>query len=105
MVALRYAAGSAFSVEFTGAPLTTVAELTEQAAGTRILHWINYKRGAVVPPVEVTMAVPEGRKVGGVEAISPDREGWQVLEFQTEGGRIRFRMPQLETYNLAVVTF
>jgi len=105
MDAVRYAAGSAFSAEFAGAPLTTVAELTEQAGGTRILHWINYKRGTIVPPVEVTMAVPEGRKAVRVEAVSPDRPGRQALEFKAEGGRIRFRMPQLETYNLAVVTF
>ena len=102
---MRYAAGTSFSAEFTGAPLTTVAELTEQAGGTRILHWINYRRGTVVSPVEVSLAVPEGRKVVRVEALSPDRSGRQALEFKAEGGRIRFRMPQLETYNLAVVTF
>jgi len=104
--AIRDAAGTVFTVEFDGAPLTTAMELTEnKGGGERVLHYVNYKVGAAVEPVGVRMAVPEGRKIARVEVLSPDRKSPEPVAFQPDGNRIRFRMPRLETYNLVVVTF
>ncbi|MEN6607750.1 MAG: beta-galactosidase [Bryobacteraceae bacterium] len=106
LAALRYAAGTPFSAEFVGAPLHTVMELTEKNDGSgRVLHWINYKLGAKVAPAEVTLAIPSNKSVRKVELLSPDREASQPLEFRTEGRRIRFQLPSLDVYELAVVTF
>jgi hypothetical protein len=103
--AIRYAAGGRFAVELTGAPLTTVMELTEKrGGGERVLHWVNYKLAAPAEPVEVSLAIPAGKRAKRVEWLSPDRSGVESAAFQAEGDRIRFRAPRLETYNLAVVT-
>jgi hypothetical protein len=103
--AIRFAAGDRFSVELPGAPLTTVMELTEKrGGGERVLHWVNYRVGTPAEPADVSLAIPPGKKVRRVELLSPDRTGSEGTAFQAEGNRIRFRMPRLETYNLALVT-
>ncbi len=104
VAAIRYAAGAPFSVEFQGAALTTVMELTEgKDSSERILHWINYKLGALAPPVTVTVAAPKGKKFAAVELFSPDRKMPQRVNFTVEGDRIRFTFPPLEVYNVAVL--
>jgi hypothetical protein len=102
--AIRYAAGKPFSVNFEGAPLTTVMELTEKKDGSeRVLHWVNYKLGAPAKGAQVALAVPEGKRVTGVELLSPDRPGAVSPKFTVEGGRVRFTLPSLEVYNIAVL--
>jgi hypothetical protein len=102
--AIRYAAGKPFSVEFENAPLTTVVELTDNQDGSeRVLHWVNYRLGSTVPPTAVTLAIPKGKRITGVELISPDRPSGERLKFETEDGRVRFTMPSLEVYNVAVL--
>jgi hypothetical protein len=56
-----------------------------------------------VPPAAVTLAIPKGKRIAGVELISPDRPSGERLKFETEGGRVRFTMPSLEVYNVAVL--
>jgi hypothetical protein len=104
--AIRYAAGSRFSVELKEAPLTTVVEVTERKDGSeRILHWVNYKPGSPAMPVEFAVAAPQGKKPAAVGLLSPDRPGRQAARFTVEGGRVQFTMPALEVYNVAVITF
>ena len=104
VAAIRHAAGAPFSVEFEGAPLTTAMELTEKKDGSeRVLHWLNYKLGAPVRSTPVSVAVPKGKKAIGVKLISPDRAGAHSLEFAVEGERVRFTLPPLEVYSVAVV--
>ena len=106
VAAIRYAAGAPFSVEFTNAPLTTVMELTEKKdASERVLHWLNYKLGSPVQPVSVTVAIPTGRKVSAVQLLSPDQTKSDRAPFTVEGDRIRFTLPSLEVYNVAIVQF
>lgn len=104
VAAIRFAAGAPFSVEFEGAPLTTVMELTEKKdSSERILHWINYKLGTPAPGVAVTVAAPKGKKIVAVEVLSPDRKTPERVNFTVEGERVRFTWPQLEVYNVAVL--
>ena len=79
-------------------------ELTEKKDGSeRVLHWLNYKLGAPVRSTPVSVAVPKGKKAIGVKLISPDRAGAHSLEFAVEGERVRFTLPPLEVYSVAVV--
>jgi hypothetical protein len=104
VAAIRYAAGGPMSVEFDGAPLTTVTQITEKKDGSeRIVHWINFKLGAPVAPAVVTAGVPAGMKVTAVELLSPDRPKMESLKFTAEGARVRFTLPALEVYHMAVM--
>ena len=104
VAAICYAAGEPLSVEFSAAPLTTVMELTDKKdASERVLHWINYRLGAPVEPAAVTVAVPRDRKVTAIELLSPDRKTAEPLPFTLEGGRVRFTLPRLEVYNVAIL--
>ena len=101
--AVRYAAGGPFSAEFTGAPLTAVMELTDRRDGNeRVLHWINYKAGAAVDPVQVVVALPDGKKARRVEWISPDMPS-ETMEFQEDRRGIRLRLPRTDTYGFAAI--
>jgi len=103
--AVRYAYGSPFSVEFEKAPLTTTMELTDNADGSeRTLHWLNYKlQTPKVAPAKVSIAIPAGKHVASIEALSPDREGSQSITFREENGRASFTLPELTVYNVAVL--
>ncbi|MEK7404702.1 MAG: alpha-amylase family protein [Acidobacteriota bacterium] len=106
LAAIRYAVGAPLSVEFAGAPLTTVMELTEKSDGSeRALHWLNYRLGTVVDPIEVTLAIPQGKKILRVELFSPERKASEPVNFTSEVGRIRFRLRALGVYSIAVVRF
>ena len=104
IAAIRLLAGGPLSVEFASAPLTTTMELTEKKDSSElILHWINYNIPAPVAPCEVTLATPAGKRVASVELLSPDGKAPGPAEFTVERGRVRFTMPALEVYNVAVV--
>lgn len=105
--ALRYALGAPFSVEFEDAPLTTVMELNDKADGSeRVLHWVNFRTGTTVPSTAVTVAVPEGRSVSGVEWLSPDSasDAAVPLDYALDAGRVRFTAPSLDVYGVAVIS-
>jgi len=102
--AIRHAAGGPLAVEFEGAPLTTVMELTDKKDGSgRILHWLNYKLGYPAGGASVTVAAPEGKKITAVRLLSPDRDGASAVPFTTENGRVRFALPTLEVYDVAIL--
>ena len=103
VAAIRYAAGSPFSVEFGDAPLTTVMQLTDKRDGSeRLLHWINYQLQSPVSATPVTVAVPPGKRVTGVQLFSPDREATS-LKFSVRDGRASFTLPALEVYEIAAL--
>lgn len=106
IAAIRYAAGAPLAAEFENAPLTTVMELTgKKDASERVLHWVNYKLGSPAGPSAVTVAVPSGKRVKSVELISPDRKGRERLKFTEQDGRVRFELPSLEVYHVAIISF
>ncbi|HSB16611.1 MAG TPA: alpha-amylase family protein [Bryobacteraceae bacterium] len=101
--ALRWAAAGRFSAEIQ-APLTTVAELTQKASDNVVmLHLLNYDERTAVPDVQVDLAVPRGRRVKSVTLLSPDADGTKQLEYTASNGRVRFKVPKLAKYSLAVV--
>ena len=104
LAALRTVARAPFSVEFESAPLTTVMEMTDKRdASERILHWVNYEPGSRVNATAVTVAVPKGRRIAGIELLTPDGDGAENVHFTLEGGRVRFTLSALEVYNVAVL--
>jgi len=48
--------------------------------------------------------VPAGRRVTGVKLVSPERESDLELDFGQQDGMATFRVPQVRTYEIAVVT-
>ncbi len=101
--ALRWAAGGPFSAEIK-APPTTVIELTRKSDGTLLmLHLLNYDSKAPVRALDADLAVPGGRRAASVTLLSPDDGGRKSLAFSAAGGRIRFAVPRLLKYSVAVV--
>jgi hypothetical protein len=41
--------------------------------------------------------------VSQVKVLTPDREGEETLGHKSKGGRVQFRVPELETYDLVVI--
>ena len=79
-------------------------ELTEKKdASERILHWINYKLESPVDPAVVTPCAPKGKKIASVSLLSPDGRAPETVVLTREGDRVRFRLPALEVYNVAVL--
>ena len=77
-------------------------ELTEQPQ-RRMLHLVNFRDDGPVSEVAVDLQVPAGKKVHSVQLLTPAGEAAQKLPFQTEGASVRFTIPQVEVYALAVV--
>ncbi|HYM12672.1 MAG TPA: alpha-amylase family protein [Bryobacterales bacterium] len=102
---VKWAAGGRLSLEVS-APPTVVAELTEQKQNNKLLvHLLNYNvaREASVQNVEVSVAVPESKKVASVTLLSPDTDASEPLRFTLQSGRAVFTVPALRTYDLGVV--
>jgi hypothetical protein len=100
--AVEWAAGEELSVKVY-APLTVVMELTEQKEKGRImLQLVNFKQTAV-RDIGVDLKVPAGKKVASITLYSTDREGSSELIFNRTNGRIEFKIPELLSYELAVI--
>jgi len=102
---VRWAAGP-LSLEVK-APLTVVAEPMERkAAGEMLVHLVNYGRANTpsVSNIEVDLRLPQGKKVSKVKVLSPDGGIEREVSFTEREGRVRFVVPRLDTYTLAVVT-
>jgi hypothetical protein len=105
---VRWAAGGKFSLEVE-APETT-AVITEHAQqvgrGRRLVHLLNYEspRGSTVSNVKVDEELPEGAQVRQVTLLTPDgEEVASTAPHQVENGRVRFTVPHLRNYTLAVI--
>ncbi|HEU0142820.1 MAG TPA: beta-galactosidase trimerization domain-containing protein [Bryobacteraceae bacterium] len=106
VAAIRYANGAPLAVEFEHAPLTTVMEITEKKDGSgRMLHWVNYRLGTPVPSTTVSVSVPPDKTVRSVEVISPDGNASGKVKFTMEKNRVRFQLPALEVYNVALINY
>ena len=78
------------------------SELTEQP-GRRLVHLVNY-RAEPVEDVSVTLRLPAQRRIKDVTLVSPERENDLELAFQEQAGVVTFRVPQVRTYEIAVVS-
>ena len=79
------------------------SELTEQS-GRRLVHLVNYRPDEPVEDVRVSLALPAGRHVKSVTLASPERQDDLELTFKEQVGVVRFTVPQVTTYEIAVVT-
>jgi hypothetical protein len=107
---VRWAAGGTLSLEVE-APGTTavVAEHAQQVGRNRcLIHLLNYDsaRGSAVNNVMVDVELPEGAQTRQVSLLTPDSEqaASRALS-EVENGRLRFTVPVLKVYTLAVVDF
>jgi hypothetical protein len=105
---VRWAAGGRFTVEVEAPEtLALVVEPQEQAEqGRRLVHLLNYAApsGTVVSHIRVEVELPAGKGVRKVTLITPDGEGEQrTVPSEVKNGRVRFTVPQVETYTLAIV--
>lgn len=86
----------------TEAPLGLCAELTEQNA-RRLVHLVNYRSDGPIREVAVTVRVPPGRQVRAVKLASPDRDVDISVPFEEQAGAVRFTVPEVGVYEIAVV--
>jgi hypothetical protein len=104
---VRWAAGGKFTLEVEApGTLAVTAELQEQAGqNRRVVHLVNYAapQGKTVSNVKVEVELPEGKGVQQVTLLTPDAEGKKTVRSQVAGGRVRFMVPRLDTYTLAII--
>ncbi len=103
--AVNWAAAGRLSLE-VNAPLSVVAEVTEQRAeGKLLVHLLNYDvaRTPLLSNIEVSLGIPEGKKVGRLSLLSPDEENTLSPSFVITNRRVSFTVPRLRTYELAVI--
>jgi len=105
IAAVRWAAGRRLSLEVK-APATVTAELLERKQqGELLLHLLNYDvvRTPSVADIEVSVQVPQGKKVKNVSLLSPDETSVGSLPVTASDGRANFTVPHLQTYDLVVI--
>ena len=84
------------------APAGLAAELTQQP-GRRLLHLVNYRADQPARDVRVSMVLPGGKPARGVRLASPQRVEDRPIEFRQAAGRVEFTVPEVKTYEIAVV--
>ena len=91
------------SEESPAALLGLCAELTERG-NRRFVHLVSYREGAPFEDIAVRLRVPEGETVKGVSLASPGREEDLKISFVQEGGFVKFVVPRVVVYEVAVVS-
>jgi hypothetical protein len=102
---VHWAAGGRLSLEVT-APSTVVSELVEQKEKNKmIVHLLNYDVARIpsVSNIAVNLKIPDGRKVVSVSLLSPDGGAEIHLASMPMDGGVRFAVPRLRTYSLAII--
>ena len=99
--AVRQAAGGRLSLEIDVPDWVAVEQVEKE--GLILIHLVNYRQGNILSNLAVDVRIDDGKRVGGVRVISPDREGSRELKYQIEGGRCRFTVPVLEVYDVVVI--
>jgi hypothetical protein len=102
MRAVRRACGQKLSLSVQ-AQHGLCSELTEQP-GRRLVHLVNYRADDPVEDVSIRLRVPDVRRIEAITLVGPERENDLELEFQEQADRVTFRVPQVDTYEIAVVT-
>ncbi len=101
LAAVRRACGDGPSLSVQG-PRGLCAELTEQA-DRRMLHLVNYRAGQPARGVEVRLRTSPGWRVRSVRLASPEHEKDVALPFRQAAGTLTFIVPEIRTYEIAVV--
>ena len=96
----------------TGAPWHVRVRAWRTEGGERLsLHWVNYRRDEdldeeVPIPVDgydVILRLPAGAVAQRVEWLDPETDQARHLDCEREGDEIRFTVPELTVYGIAVV--
>jgi Glycosyl hydrolase-like 10 len=83
-------------------PAGLCAELTQQSA-RRLVHLVNYRSDGPVRDLALEVRLPSGSRAKAVTLASPDRRDDRSVEFQQESGKVRFTVPEVKVYEIAVV--
>ncbi|GEM_PF-1907184 len=78
-------------------------ELTERG-DQQFVHLINYRGADPVNDIEVRLRIPDDRRVRDVVLASPERERDLPVTHASEGGFVTFVVPQLDVYEVAVIS-
>jgi len=79
------------------------SELTEQP-GRRLVHLVNYRADDPIRNIAIRLRLPAERQVQAVTLVSPERKNDLQLSFRQQAGVATFHVPQVGTYDIAVVT-
>ena len=79
------------------------AELTEHG-DQRIVHLVSYRDAEPFEDVMVRLRIPQGGMVKGVSLASPGREEDLKVSYTREGDFVRFVVPRVGVYEVAVVS-
>jgi hypothetical protein len=105
--AVRWAAGGKFSLEVqTPETLAVAAEFIDQPGQSRrIVHLLNYAapQGSTLGNISVDAELLEGKQVRQVILLSPDGSEAATAPNRVANGRVRFIVPHLRTYTLAII--
>lgn len=86
------------------APLSVAAELAERpGSNLLLLHLVNYDIQNPAKDIEASLRIPAGYTVSEVVSSSPDSGSVTPLATAIGEGQVKFRIPELQVYNLAVV--
>ncbi len=95
-----YDAGLSLSLR---APPGVGSELTRQA-GRYLLHLVNYRIDEPAREIEVSIRLPATSDVQSVTLASPQRADDAPLPFEAQDRCVRFVVPRVDIYGIAVVT-
>ena len=105
-------------VSHFAAPRTVRVSASRSASGDDIvLHFVNYNREEpadkknrgsgikdekpiAAPASEVDLKMDRGQRISRVEFLAPEQEQPRNLEFEQNGGRLRFRVPEFLVYGV-----
>ena len=77
-------------------------ELTRQL-DREMVHLVNYRAGEPAREVKVRLRTFPGRQVRSVRLASPEHEKDMQVPFQQAAGEVAFTVPEIRTYEIAVV--
>jgi len=100
--AVKWASGDTLSLE-ADAPDSVAAELRRRPDGSYVLHLLDYDTGAEHENLDVRLRLPEAVEGYRVTLRSPDFDEDVRLEAKFSGGRFRFRVPALKTYDVILI--
>ena len=106
MESVAWAAGTRLTLE-TNAPETVAIEVTEKEDRSGIIvHLLNYnnERDSVLKNIRVSLEIPDKQDVDNLEVFSPDNNKTVNIDFHIENNRLIFVIPELKTYDLAVIS-
>lgn len=108
LAAMRQACGDPLSLTIDAQKPETLAglctELTEQPK-RRLVHLVNYRSDGPVRDVTVTLRQPAKAQAKTVRLLSPERSAEWPLPFDELSGAIRFTVPEIAIYGVAVVEY